>query len=128
MPWLRVNHTRLSRLTAVPRPLFALPVHRPGIPGQPGANASSITLMPLLMERQVLITVHAPDGVRDPVENYARAHIEQDEMPSQEAVFDVVGQCRQGGENSSGHGRVRFSIRVDSVDLVGKLSGVVIHD
>jgi hypothetical protein len=35
-----VNHTRLSRLTAVPRPLFALDVQRAGIPGQPGASTS----------------------------------------------------------------------------------------
>ena len=28
-----MNHTRLSRLTAVPRPLLALDVQRPGIPG-----------------------------------------------------------------------------------------------
>jgi hypothetical protein len=40
MPWLNVNQTRLSRLTDVPKPLFALDVHRAGIPGQPGANAS----------------------------------------------------------------------------------------
>src|SRR5688500_11022735 len=41
MPWLRVNHTRLSRLTAVPMPLLALDVHRAGSPGQPGAKASA---------------------------------------------------------------------------------------
>ena len=31
---------RLSRLTAVPMPLFALDVQRAGRPGQPGANGS----------------------------------------------------------------------------------------
>jgi hypothetical protein len=36
-----VNHTRLSRLTAVPMPLFALDVQRAGSPGHPGANASA---------------------------------------------------------------------------------------
>jgi hypothetical protein len=35
-----VNQTWLSRLTAVPKPLFALDVQRAGIPGQPGANIS----------------------------------------------------------------------------------------
>jgi hypothetical protein len=40
MPWLSVNQTRLSRLTAVPMPLFALDVQRAGMPGQPGANVS----------------------------------------------------------------------------------------
>jgi hypothetical protein len=40
MPWLSVNQTRLSRLTAVPMPLFALDVQRAGIPGQPGAKIS----------------------------------------------------------------------------------------
>jgi hypothetical protein len=40
MPWLSVNHTRLSRLTAVPIPLFALDVQRAGEPGHPGANGS----------------------------------------------------------------------------------------
>src|SRR5581483_803146 len=38
MPWLRVNQTRLFRLSAVPTPVFALDVHRGGIPGQPGAK------------------------------------------------------------------------------------------
>jgi hypothetical protein len=38
IPWPRVNQTRLSRLAAVPTPLFALDVQRPGMPGQPGAN------------------------------------------------------------------------------------------
>jgi hypothetical protein len=38
MPWLRVNQTRLSRLTDVPIPLFALDVHRGAMPGQPGAK------------------------------------------------------------------------------------------
>jgi hypothetical protein len=40
MPWLSVNHTRLSRLTAVPIPLFALDVHRGAMPGQPAAIKS----------------------------------------------------------------------------------------
>src|SRR5882672_5502132 len=40
MPWLRVNHTRLCRLSAVPTPLLALEVQRGAIPGQPGANRS----------------------------------------------------------------------------------------
>jgi hypothetical protein len=40
MPWLSVNQTRLSRLTEVPRPFFALDVQRAGIPGQPGAKIS----------------------------------------------------------------------------------------
>src|SRR5687767_8432574 len=119
MPWLSVNHTRLSRLIAVPRPLFALPVQRPGIPGHPGANSSSITRPPLLVERQAAITVHAPDGVRDPVKDDVRSYIEQDEMTSQEAILDVVGECRQYRENRSGHSRERLSVRVGSVDLVG---------
>src|SRR5437016_5409323 len=49
MPWLRVNHTRLCWLRAVPTPLFALEVQRGGIPGQPGANRStwlSLTKVP----------------------------------------------------------------------------------
>jgi hypothetical protein len=33
IPWLSVNQTRLSRLVAVPRPLFALDVQRAGMPG-----------------------------------------------------------------------------------------------
>lgn len=41
MPWLIVNHTRLSRLTDVPIPLFALDVQRAGTPGHPGANRSA---------------------------------------------------------------------------------------
>src|SRR4051812_22160096 len=41
MPWLSVNHTRLSRLTAVPIPAFALDVQRAGRPGHPGANVSA---------------------------------------------------------------------------------------
>src|SRR5580765_1128953 len=40
MPWLSVNHTRLAAPSAVPRPLFALDVHRAEIPGQPGANST----------------------------------------------------------------------------------------
>src|SRR5690348_9922478 len=38
MPWLRVNHTRLCRLRAVPTPDLALEVHRGSIPGHPGAK------------------------------------------------------------------------------------------
>src|SRR4051812_45395022 len=44
MPWLKVNHTRLCRLSAVPIPLFALDVHRGSIPGQPGAKRSEASL------------------------------------------------------------------------------------
>src|SRR4051794_13837736 len=43
MPWLSVNQTRLSRLIAVPIPLFALDVQRAGTPGQPGASTSART-------------------------------------------------------------------------------------
>jgi hypothetical protein len=46
MPWLSVNHTRLSRLTAVPIPLFALDVQRAGEPGHPGANGSDCAAPP----------------------------------------------------------------------------------
>jgi hypothetical protein len=38
MPWLKVNHTRLLRFSAVPMPVLALDVQRGGIPGQPGAK------------------------------------------------------------------------------------------
>src|SRR6185437_4321473 len=45
MPWLKVNHTRLCRLRAVPIPDLADEVQRGGIPGHPGANCSfSITM------------------------------------------------------------------------------------
>jgi hypothetical protein len=37
MPWLSVNHTRLTAPSAVPTPLLALEVQRAGTPGQPGA-------------------------------------------------------------------------------------------
>src|SRR5215471_6926632 len=37
MPWLIVNQTRLSALSAVPTPLLALEVHLGAMPGQPGA-------------------------------------------------------------------------------------------
>src|SRR3954469_13275999 len=49
MPWLNVNQARLSRLTAVPRPLLALDVQRAGMPGHPGANTvgASATAAPL---------------------------------------------------------------------------------
>src|SRR5579864_4320452 len=36
MPWLRVNHTRLEGLSAVPTPFLALEVQRGGMPGHPG--------------------------------------------------------------------------------------------
>src|SRR5580704_4173897 len=36
MPWLSVDQTRLGAASAVPTPLFALDVHRPGMPGWPG--------------------------------------------------------------------------------------------
>src|SRR5262249_10968843 len=42
MPWLSVNHTRLCRFRAVPKPVFALEVQRGGIPGQPGAMRSAL--------------------------------------------------------------------------------------
>src|SRR5579875_2214274 len=38
MPWLSVYHTRLIAVSAVPTPLFALEVHRAGMPGRPGAS------------------------------------------------------------------------------------------
>ena len=44
MPWLSVNQTRLSRLTAVPMPLLALDVQRAGSPGQPGRTAAAVRL------------------------------------------------------------------------------------
>src|SRR6266852_3923198 len=38
MPWLKVNHTRLTTAGAVPTPLFALEVQRAGMLGCPGAG------------------------------------------------------------------------------------------
>src|SRR5580704_7410196 len=43
---------RLSRLIAVPMPVFALDVQRPGIPGQPGANVSATVLRHFVPHRQ----------------------------------------------------------------------------
>ena len=66
-----------------------------------------------LVTMRAVITVHAPDRVGDLDENQIRSYVEQDQMASQEAILDIVGQCWQGGENSSGHRRVRFSVRVN---------------
>src|SRR5688500_12993370 len=89
----REGYLGLSRLMEVPRPLLALPVQRPGMPGHPAAKFSSVTGSPLLVG--LAITVRASDGVRDPIKDDVRSHIEQDEMTSQEAILDVVGECRQ---------------------------------
>jgi hypothetical protein len=39
-----VNHTRLCRVSELPTPVFALEVHRGGIPGHPGAKRSDESL------------------------------------------------------------------------------------
>src|SRR5580700_4126568 len=44
MPWLSVNQTLLTRLSAVPTPTLALEVHLPGIPGHPGACVAASTM------------------------------------------------------------------------------------
>ena len=75
----------------------------------------------LAVEMPPVGTVHAPDGVGDLVENHARSDVEQDKVASQEAVLDIAGQWRQGGQNSSGHRGVRLVVRVDPVDVVNEL-------
>src|SRR5687767_399784 len=99
----------------------------PRIPPQRLVLNDWTQMSPLLVTRRSsAITVRAPDGVGNPVENHPCPDVEQDQMASQEAILDVVGQWGQYRENLPRHGRVRFSVRVDSVDLVGELAWVVV--
>src|ERR1700692_523357 len=45
MPWLIVNHTRLSAESAVPTPSLSLDVQRGVMPGHPGASFTHVSLV-----------------------------------------------------------------------------------
>src|SRR5581483_4682053 len=103
MPWLMVNHTRLVRLSAVPMPVFALDVHRGGMPGQPGAELFESLIVPLPalgpeqlfrnrnVNRQSRIRWAQPPGIERHA--YDRVHSYSMQM------LDLVVSCNSSGND-----------------------------
>lgn len=93
MPWLSVNHTGEVFERAVPRPFLALDVHRPSIPGAPGAK-SIIRLISLSSRYRHFVETSLAEGSRWPCCAAGRAHL----LPSEKGkVAGSPGVPARGG-------------------------------